>query len=172
MKEPSRTSAARFNRNKGIRELTLHIFIAAVEQCLRTACPGVVNGDLAARIGSVAFIHRFGALISRAADAVSMPVCETSLMPDSDSSAAYGAALVRLRQFDPEHLGRAKAVFRPRSRTFGDRRLWPGLRDFAVQWGRSAVWDTADVRFGDFSGPPMSAPGRTAPIDGGLQFFN
>ena len=92
---------------------------------MRTARPGVVNGDLAAWNGSVAFIHRFGALISRAADAVSMPVCETSLMRDSDWRPTYGAALERLRQFDPAHLGRCKAVFRPQSSTFGDCRLWP-----------------------------------------------
>jgi hypothetical protein len=53
----------------------------------------LANGDLAARNSSIAFIHRFGALINRAADSVSMPVCESSLTRDSHWSANCSAAL-------------------------------------------------------------------------------
>jgi hypothetical protein len=41
--------------------LALHIFLSAVEQSLRAACP--VAQDSTTRIGAVAFIHRFGALL-------------------------------------------------------------------------------------------------------------
>ncbi len=45
-----------------VQNLALHIFLSAVEQGLRTACPGDQGGK--ARIGAVAFIHRFGALLN------------------------------------------------------------------------------------------------------------
>jgi hypothetical protein len=45
-----------------IQNLTLHIFLSAVEQGLRAACPGVQGST--ARIGAVAFIHRFGSLLN------------------------------------------------------------------------------------------------------------
>lgn len=44
-----------------VQNLALHIFLSAVEQGLRAACPAVGNK---ARIGAVAFIHRFGALLN------------------------------------------------------------------------------------------------------------
>ena len=44
-----------------VQNLALHIFLSAVEQGLRTACP---EGGPTARIGAVAFIHRFGALLN------------------------------------------------------------------------------------------------------------
>ena len=44
-----------------VQNLALHIFLSAVEQGLRTACPAAGNK---ARIGAVAFIHRFGALLN------------------------------------------------------------------------------------------------------------
>ncbi len=46
-----------------VQNLTLHIFLSAVEQGLRAACP--VAQDSKTRIGAVAFIHRFGALLNR-----------------------------------------------------------------------------------------------------------
>ena len=55
--------------------------------------PGLGKRGLAARNSSIAFIHRFGALINRAADSVSMPVCETSLTRDLHWNANYSAAL-------------------------------------------------------------------------------
>ena len=45
-----------------VQNLALHIFLSAVEQGLRAACP-VAQGSTA-RIGAVAFIHRFGALLN------------------------------------------------------------------------------------------------------------
>lgn len=45
-----------------IQNLALHIFLSAVEQGLRATCP-VARGSMA-RIGAVAFIHRFGALLN------------------------------------------------------------------------------------------------------------
>jgi hypothetical protein len=44
-----------------LQSLALHIFLSAVERGLRSACPGA---DADARIGAVAFIHRFGALLN------------------------------------------------------------------------------------------------------------
>lgn len=44
-----------------IQNLALHIFLSAVEQGLRAACP--VDSPTA-RIGAVVFIHRFGALLN------------------------------------------------------------------------------------------------------------
>lgn len=44
-----------------IQNLILHIFLSAVEQGLRGACPA---GSPTAHIGAVAFIHRFGALLN------------------------------------------------------------------------------------------------------------
>jgi len=44
-----------------VQNLALHIFLSAVEQGLRTACPAAGS---TARIGAVAFIHRFGALLN------------------------------------------------------------------------------------------------------------
>lgn len=44
-----------------IQNLALHIFLSAVEQGLRANCPGAGPND---RIGAVAFIHRFGALLN------------------------------------------------------------------------------------------------------------
>lgn len=41
----------------------LHIFLSAVEKGLRSACPAVEDNP-PARIGAVAFIHRFGALLN------------------------------------------------------------------------------------------------------------
>jgi len=45
-----------------IQNLALHILLSAVEQGLRATCP-VAQGSMA-RIGAVAFIHRFGALLN------------------------------------------------------------------------------------------------------------
>jgi hypothetical protein len=44
-----------------IETLALRIFLSVVEQALRRACPA---GGSASRIGAVAFIHRFGALLN------------------------------------------------------------------------------------------------------------
>lgn len=44
-----------------VQNLALHIFLSAVEQGLRAACP---VGSPTARIGAVVFIHRFGALLN------------------------------------------------------------------------------------------------------------
>ena len=44
-----------------VQNLALHIFLSAVERGLRSACP---SRSPAARIGAVAFIHRFGALLN------------------------------------------------------------------------------------------------------------
>ncbi len=41
--------------------LTLRIFLNVVEQALRRACPAAGPNS---RIGAVAFIHRFGALLN------------------------------------------------------------------------------------------------------------
>ncbi len=45
-----------------VQNLALHIFLSAVEQGLRAACP--VAPIPTSRIGAVAFIHRFGALLN------------------------------------------------------------------------------------------------------------
>ena len=45
-----------------IQNLALHIFLSAVEQGLRATCPGAQGNT--ARIGAVAFIHRFGSLLN------------------------------------------------------------------------------------------------------------
>lgn len=45
-----------------IQNLALYIFLSAVEQGLRAACPGAKRST--ARIGAVAFIHRFGSLLN------------------------------------------------------------------------------------------------------------
>jgi hypothetical protein len=47
-----------------VQNLALHIFLSAVEQGLRAACTGVAKDSSTARIGAVAFIHRFGALLN------------------------------------------------------------------------------------------------------------
>ncbi|MCC6193347.1 MAG: transposase [Burkholderiales bacterium] len=39
----------------------MRLFLRAVEQCLRTHCPGC---GTRARIGAIAFIHRFGAALN------------------------------------------------------------------------------------------------------------
>lgn len=44
-----------------VQTLALHIFLSPVEQGLRQCSPG---GSPASRIGAVAFIHRFGALLN------------------------------------------------------------------------------------------------------------
>ena len=46
-----------------VQNLALHIFLSAVEKGLRAACPAVQDNPTA-RIGAVAFIHRFGALLN------------------------------------------------------------------------------------------------------------
>jgi DNA-directed RNA polymerase subunit RPC12/RpoP len=45
-----------------VQNLALHIFLSAVEQGLRAACPMAQSTPV--RIGVVAFIHRFGALLN------------------------------------------------------------------------------------------------------------
>ena len=47
--------------NPAVQNLALHIFLSEVEQGLRATCP---VGSPTARIGAVAFIHRFGALLN------------------------------------------------------------------------------------------------------------
>ena len=44
-----------------VQTLALHIFLTAVERGLRRACP---DAGPTSRIGAVAFIHRFGALLN------------------------------------------------------------------------------------------------------------
>jgi len=44
-----------------VQNLALHIFLSAIPQRLRQCCPGA---DEASRLGAVAFIHRFGALLN------------------------------------------------------------------------------------------------------------
>jgi hypothetical protein len=44
-----------------VETLALHIFLSVVEQSLRERSPGAAPGS---RIGAVAFIHRFGALLN------------------------------------------------------------------------------------------------------------
>ena len=44
-------------RDANLQGTALHLFLRAVEQCLRAHSPG--SGP-AARLGAVAFIHRFG----------------------------------------------------------------------------------------------------------------
>ena len=48
-----------------VQNLALHIFLSAVEHGLRAACPAAQDSPIpTARIGAVAFIHRFGALLN------------------------------------------------------------------------------------------------------------
>ena len=48
-----------------VQNLALHIFLSAVEQGLRSACPVAQDSQApSTRIGAVAFIHRFGALLN------------------------------------------------------------------------------------------------------------
>jgi hypothetical protein len=49
------------HNDPAVETLALHIFLSAVEQGLRRCAPGA---GPAARIGAVAFIHRFGALLN------------------------------------------------------------------------------------------------------------
>ncbi len=46
--------------DRAIETLALRIFLSVVEQALRRACPAAGSDS---RIGAVAFIHRFGALL-------------------------------------------------------------------------------------------------------------
>ncbi len=47
--------------DRAVETLALHIFLSALEQGLRARSPGA---GPASRIGAVAFIHRFGALLN------------------------------------------------------------------------------------------------------------
>ena len=47
--------------DRAIETLALRIFLSVVEQALRRACPAAGSDS---RIGAVAFIHRFGALLN------------------------------------------------------------------------------------------------------------
>jgi hypothetical protein len=48
-------------QDRAIETLALRIFLSIVEQALRRACPAAGSSS---RIGAVAFIHRFGALLN------------------------------------------------------------------------------------------------------------
>ncbi|WP_273703712.1 transposase, partial [Candidatus Accumulibacter vicinus] len=48
------------NQDPAVETLALRIFVSVVEQALRRSCPAA-GAD--SRIGAVAFIHRFGALL-------------------------------------------------------------------------------------------------------------
>jgi hypothetical protein len=48
-----------------VQNLALHIFLSVVAQGLRAACPAAQARPIpTSRIGAVAFIHRFGALLN------------------------------------------------------------------------------------------------------------
>ncbi|MGH8702563.1 MAG: transposase [Burkholderiales bacterium] len=49
------------DRDTALQGVALRVFLGAVEQCLRAHCPG---SPIHARIGAVAFIHRFGAALN------------------------------------------------------------------------------------------------------------
>jgi hypothetical protein len=48
-------------RDAVLQGAALRLFLAAVEQCLRAHCPG---SGRCARIGAIAFIHRFGSALN------------------------------------------------------------------------------------------------------------
>ncbi len=48
-------------RNPALQGVALRLFLGAVEQCLRAHCPGCGTH---ARIGAIAFIHRFGSALN------------------------------------------------------------------------------------------------------------
>ncbi len=52
-------------RDKGVLNATLRIFLRVVQQSLQAHCPGAAKGDPASlHLGAVAFIHRFGSSLN------------------------------------------------------------------------------------------------------------